>query len=238
MHTSFLSWCDYRIACTILGVEWSIPVEVSWYLFIPLLLKQMSTARRVLLAIVGSLAWLAAITVLRRFLPLPAQDSAYALHWSPFPYATGFVMGIAAYRIRQWRRFSAHSATVASLLTLVAIVAIACLPRLPPHTVTSLLFTGMSFALIVFGNQESLVYRTVFCNRGILLAGTISYGIYLSHMPLLRLLPHQQLSQDVHPFLTFAILITCTLGVAALGYIAVERPSGRLATRLVASLHG
>jgi len=190
----------------------------------------------VLLAIAGSLVWVSAVTELRRLLPLSAQDSAYALHWSPFPYATGFVMGIAAYRIRQWRRFSAHSATVAALAAPMAIFAMACLPRLPSHTLTSLVFSGLSFALIVFGDQGSSLYRNVFCNRAIQLTGTISYGIYLSHMPLLRLLLHPQLSHDFHPLLGFAILTTCTLVVSALGYIVVEQPSSRLVARFTARI--
>lgn len=233
MHLSFLSWCDYRIACTILGVEWSIPIEVVWYLCIPYLLKQMSNGPRVLLAVAGSLASLAALAVIRRLLPLSAEDSAYALHWSPFPHATGFVMGIAAYRVRQWRHFSAAAGTVAVLIVPVSILAWSCLAGPPSRTVTYLFFTGLSFGLIVFGEQGSRVFRRVFCNRGVLFIGTVSYGIYLSHMPLLRLLPHQQLSHDFHPFVAFALLTTCSLAVSALTYLAIERPFGRLARGLV-----
>ena len=234
MHLSFMSWCDYRIACTILGVEWSIPVEVIWYLVIPFLLKQMLNSRSVLLAVAGSVAWVVAVTAIRRLLPLSAQDSAYALHWSPFPHALGFVMGIAAYRIRQWQHFTDAHATVAALLVPVVITAWACLPRLPSHVATSLLFSALSFCLIVFGKQRSAVFQSVFCNRLILFIGTISYGVYLSHLPLLRLLPYQRMSQEFHPFVAFALLLTCTLGVSALTYIAIERPFGRLSTRFAA----
>ena len=76
MHLTFMSWCDYRIACTILGVEWSIPIEVIWYLAIPFLLQQMSTAPRVACAVAGSLAWLVIVVGIKQILPLTAEDSA------------------------------------------------------------------------------------------------------------------------------------------------------------------
>jgi len=234
MHLTFMSWCDYRIACTILGVEWSIPVEVIWYLAIPFLLQLMSTAPRVACAVAGSLAWLVIVIGIKQILPLTAEDSAYAIHWSPLPYATSFVTGIAAYRIRQWRSTSSFSAAVVVLAAPLAIVAWASLATPLSHTATYLFFTALSFCLIVFGEQSSSVFRGIFCNRATLLIGTISYGIYLSHMPLLRLLPYRRLSEEFHPAVAFALFAICTFGVSALTYIAIERPFGRLATKLVA----
>lgn len=235
MHLIFMSWCDYRIACSVLGVEWSIPVEVAWYLAIPFLQDSMSNLRRVCLVVAGSLAWLIALTVIRRLLPLSAQDSAYALHWSPFPYATGFVAGIAAYRVRQWRSFSAPYAIATALIVPAVVISWASLPTLPNHTATSLLFTALAFCLIVFGRQSSAVFRDLFCNRCILFIGTISYGVYLSHMPLLRLLPYEQLSRAFNPVVAFASFLALTLGVSTLTYLAIERPFGSLSTRLASS---
>lgn len=81
MHLTFMSWCDYRIACTILGVEWSIPVEVVWYLAIPLLLQLMSTAPRVVCAVAGSLAWLVIVIGIKRILPLTGRGrSHFSVH--------------------------------------------------------------------------------------------------------------------------------------------------------------
>lgn len=47
MHVSFLSFADSTIANSILMVEWSIPVEIVWYIFTPVLVMLTLTSQPV-----------------------------------------------------------------------------------------------------------------------------------------------------------------------------------------------
>jgi peptidoglycan/LPS O-acetylase OafA/YrhL len=49
LHLSFLSWTDYRITNSILGVEWTLSIEFFWYLLIPgiLMLLRDKKGRRI-----------------------------------------------------------------------------------------------------------------------------------------------------------------------------------------------
>lgn len=233
MHLSFLSWLDYRIACTILGVEWSIPVEVAWYLVIPFLLRWMSTPPRIIAASLAGLVWLFLVISARPLLPISTADAAFAIHWSPLPYAIGFIMGIAAYRIRQWWPTNTVLGTASVVIAPLLIIAWSSVVKMQPHAITYLFFTCLTFGLITFGDQGSALFRGVFCNRIVLFLGTISYGLYLSHMPLLRILVKTRLFEDVHPFAAFAAMAICCMVVSAATHVLIERPFGRFFEKAV-----
>ena len=39
MHFSFLSFLDYRVTNTLIGVEWMIPIQMFYYLLIPIMMR-------------------------------------------------------------------------------------------------------------------------------------------------------------------------------------------------------
>ncbi len=55
MHFAFVSFLDYRIANSLIGVEWTIPVEVFWYIFLPFLLPFAQGIWRLILMCFGFL---------------------------------------------------------------------------------------------------------------------------------------------------------------------------------------
>ncbi|MCR9114879.1 MAG: acyltransferase, partial [Rhodobacteraceae bacterium] len=95
MHLTFLSGFDARIANSLLGVEWSIPVEVFWYLVLPLVLPVTMQAKRRLAIFLGLLV-LAGLTRVADHLWLPD----HAAHFMPFSYGALFYLGALA---ETWR---------------------------------------------------------------------------------------------------------------------------------------
>jgi peptidoglycan/LPS O-acetylase OafA/YrhL len=82
---------------------------------------------------------------------------------------------------------------------------------------------------LVFGKNEGGPFARILGSRPLLYLGTISYGIYLWHFPLLHALsPHL-----VHhgELFTFLALSAVTIAVASLSYFLVELPARRLASQ-------
>lgn len=112
MHLSFLSFLNYRITNSILGVEWSISIEVFWYFLIPALVFA-GRSRIVLLVSILASFFIYKYSIEHpefierpefKLLQVRSQDAALAMHWNPVPYAFAYCLGVAAYKLREHSR--------------------------------------------------------------------------------------------------------------------------------------
>lgn len=225
MHLSFLSFLDYKIANTLLGVEWSIPIEVFWYLFIPLLMCWMISRKQLVIAIFLSLICYKLAVKYLTTLVAPIQDAALAIPWSPIPYALGFFLGIAAFRIRN---YGDHFARWGNVMLIVVFGMISFLILKPTSSILMLddyqFFSMATFLLILFGSSSSQLFRCIFTNKIVVYLGTISYGIYLCHLPLINILTRLNLIYPDSLGLAFLILLGCSILVSTVTYFIIERP--------------
>lgn len=208
MHLSFLSFTDYRIANSILGVEWSIPIEVFWYFLIPLLVIRTRASLAVIL--------LAASTFYLILKTHAEGSGALALHWSPLPYLASYCFGVLAYKLRK------HPSGLAGDMAIISAVALLILYAAKPHWfVDELLFiSAITFAVILFGSERSVLTNAMLNNKPAIFLGTISYGIYLSHMPIIQLLGT-----------SFAATALLAIAVSTLTLYLIERPGMALGRR-------
>jgi len=101
MHMTYLSGFDYRIAPTILGVDWTLSVEFFWYFIVPgLLVWVRNSTIRYKILISFSLLFYLSLFSLYLVLPLPRKTISLLIHWSPFPYMFAFSLGLLAYKLR------------------------------------------------------------------------------------------------------------------------------------------
>jgi peptidoglycan/LPS O-acetylase OafA/YrhL len=255
---------SYRLEWLWGGISpaWSLSIEVAFYAFLPIygaaarrLCRDGCTERRarqqaVLLAILG-LAGLAFqyTTQAAHRLNLMSILPAYLL-W----FATGMGLAVAhtyaAGRDSHSRllRMIVQHPGVCWALALALYVGIATstvLPRLTPgaeatplaHTVEHVLYCLVALLVMlpaVFGEQAGGFPRRVLANRILKGLGTISYGIFLWHSPLLRAL----LLKNVPPLIEISglsllsVLISilpATVVCGWLSYRLIERPAMRLA---------
>lgn len=170
-HVLFLSFLDYRITNTILGVEWSIPIEVVWYLLVPLLLPLATSTKRVFSLVAVSFA----AYIATRHLQLPAENPALAMHWSPLPYFFCYALGTAAFRLRGQPSVNRSNAAFTFVVLLLASHV------LRPQLATKLLFDELvivspcTFALVHLGSPRGII-AALLANRPMIYLGTISMG--------------------------------------------------------------
>lgn len=223
MHLSFLSFLDYKIANTILGVEWSIPIEVFWYLLIPFLMKWIVSRKQIVIAIFLAYVSYKLAVKYPAMLPVPTNNAGLAMHWSPIPYALGFFLGIAAFRLREsginFTRWGNHS-FIATMISFIFLII-----SINPASKSAYIYISiLTFVLVLFGSDNSQLFRWIFVNKIVIYLGSISYGIYLCHLPLLNMLVRFNLVNTDGKSSTFLIVSACAILASTLTYFLVERP--------------
>ena len=92
-----------------------------------------------------------------------------------------------------------------------------------------LLFAALTAGLIATGSRASAACNMLFCNPALLFIGTISYGLYLSHYPILRHLRHAGIVTADDAVASFIWTATVATVVSTMAYYICERPGQRLA---------
>jgi peptidoglycan/LPS O-acetylase OafA/YrhL len=220
MHLTFLSFLDYRVANSIIGVEWTIPIEVFFYLIIPFVLMWVRSLAA--LSLITSAAFLGHRTIYDWLSVSGIENGLLALHWSPIPYASCFLLGVIAYRIRsQWK----SNGRIASLVFLVSVAVVAAFvvrPDLFAHRWidTLAVVSFLTFAVVATGVDSSKVMALALRNPISQYLGKISYGLYLAHYPIFRWFIEPL---DVGPTWAFFLTALLAMAVSSLTWISIER---------------
>ncbi|PRA14440.1 MULTISPECIES: acyltransferase family protein [Pseudomonas] len=235
MHMSFLSVFDYRITNTILGVEWSIAIEVFWYLFVPLLLVLCKTKPSMAVMIILSAAIYLIADKNSNKLPMLAGDAELAVYWSPLPFLFSFCLGIAAYRLRPELPKTKLIGDIVFLIASLSILTYVMRPGLITYFTQGdfIYMSFLTFFVIVFGTSKSTFYALTFENRLSVGLGAISFGLYLAHMPVLILLERFASDYFVNNKLVFFLLVSCsTILVSLITYHTIELPFSRVGKKI------
>lgn len=161
LHLLFLSFLDYRITNSIIGVEWSISIEVFWYFVLPLLLVVCGNKIKCLCVLVISLLIYMLPVRFPHVLPVDSENAKLAMHWSPIPYMFAYALGITAYR---FRKFCTHSNAIGNCIFTLSVV-LAGIYVWHPVIITKLFYdefifvTLLTACLIMFGTNKSFLFR-------------------------------------------------------------------------------
>jgi exopolysaccharide production protein ExoZ len=233
MHATFLSFLDYRIANGIIGVEWTIPVEVFWYLVIPPIMLR---TRHWMHLLGFAAAFLLVHAALRGvFMLAHFKHTNVMAGWMPFAHAPYFLAGVLAYVVRTntalWpaidRAAAARFAPAAAVLGLVIVAA------LPVGDAIKAPLIGLAtFALIAFRRSATGGLAWLLENRIVLFFGAISYSLYLVHAPVIGLLKVWQPALTGLPL--FASGVAAASLVALVSCLLIEHPANNLGRRLAA----
>ncbi|MCA8867537.1 MAG: acyltransferase [Rhodobacteraceae bacterium] len=231
MHLSLLSFLDYRIGTTIIGVEWTIPIEVFWYVFLPLFLLGITGWRSFWLVFGGLFLLGVAVAGLAQL--LIGFEPGLFISWFPTTYSPYFMMGVAGYMIR--KRGLNQSWLHANLLVLLAVLAFVLVIVFNPPMAPVLLALS-TMLLIGFHDASSLpAFTRLAVARPLLFVGSISYSIYLLHHLVVDLF-HTYLGAVLpeRGIWFFLPVYGLTLLLASASYVLIERPSNSYGARLAA----
>lgn len=230
-------------------VWWTLPIEFSFYLALPVLAVLLRPDRRIWLI---ALAWMSMI-VWRYFAVTWLADSSiqarvYASYQLPGSMDSfGFGMLAAVLYVhrenmlfRLKRPVDLDRVTVLALILLIAAVywqhygSDAYWKNNPIFYLwTPALSLGIS-AIVLAGVGGGRIARLLFANRFMKFAGLVSYSVYLWHFPILvwmKSLPFVQAMADHRLVVLLLAGIPATLAVASVSYFLVERPFLRIRIR-------
>jgi peptidoglycan/LPS O-acetylase OafA/YrhL len=228
------------------GVYWAVPVEMKYYLLLPLASFGLALVRgrALVLATIGTgalVAWLAPAASL-------AHNSTALLPYLPVLLAGSFAASLQ----REIERRGASETVRARLgfeaiAALCAIVAIVLVPSvwaalagtdLDPNRFhgETLLWGGLWGVFVIAMLNGSGWTRAALSHPALRLIGIVSFSVYLWHMPIIRalflLLPG--MPQPVFA----AVAVALVLLASAISFVLIERPfiRSRAAIRLLARL--
>lgn len=218
----------------VLAHLWTLAVEEHFYLVWPLLFVVLSRLR-LRTAAFATLGVAAASTLLRLGL-FAAGASPERLQMGSDTRLDGLLLGCAAaFALAHWRPrvpLAAAGAATAVLATLVVV---------PPYS-SFMLTAGYVVlpvaALVVIGHVVGDHHEgggprspltTTLGRKPLAALGKISYGLYLWHLPVyVVVLPHLM---ELPLAVRSALVMTASVAVASLSYVAVERPFLRIKDR-------
>lgn len=225
MHATFLSFLDYRIANSLIGVEWSIPIEMAWYLVLPFAVAFMTTWKRTAILFILTCA-IFSIKFIYGTL-LSGQELGLAIKWSPVRYAPAFFLGILAYKLRPvWKIKSSDIASDALLLIATVLASVELIWLQIGNEFLNVLL--LSFAILILGGR-GVISKTLFENKTAIYLGTISYSLYLTHMFVIALLPD---AYSAHTFTKFLVISGATIAISTLTYLFIEQKALNFAKKL------
>jgi peptidoglycan/LPS O-acetylase OafA/YrhL len=141
----------------------------------------------------------------------------------------GATLGVAAYRVASARRDLFINARYASYLALLSIVLLSLLPTpTPALQITSLILAAFAVACLA-SDDENLLSR-----RACVFLGTISFSIYLLHVPIYDMLSLFIDEKHLRGGPGKAMTITLIVIASALSYKYIELPSKRLLLKRLA----
>lgn len=220
-HFSYLAGFSTRFANTIIGVEWSLHIEVFFYCTLGVMIAWgwiRPAYRSMLLALSVS----AAIAVALLALGYLGKLDRLLVHWMPFRYAWMFILGGAGQLLRNV--FAARNAEGvrhrASDFAMILVCAcfIGLLFLQGPKDIAVLqeaLVAVLTFVLIVTVRDYANLSR-VLTNRPALFLGSISFSFYLWHFIIIHTGVAETIfslrNQTVVFFLNLAISLAVSYG--------------------------
>ncbi|MBW5814495.1 acyltransferase family protein [Yersinia kristensenii] len=226
MHFSFLSFSDYKVANSILGVEWSLSVEVFWYIFVPVIITLMQSKKSIyIMLFVSWAALLLTIVILKHYLFPKSNDALIAYYWTPLPYLFSYCAGVAAFKIRSARTFSGRYADVVLLLSMAFILLYPVIDKYTSDYLINkyIVFSILTMIIISVGSNNSLLFRVFLFNRVSVFLGAISYSLYLSHSAVIQFADPLMTEYITNSLVRFITVLSLSIILSVFTYVLIEK---------------
>ncbi len=218
----------------VLEVAWTLLHEVYFYLGFAALLALKPSWRPV-----GLAAWAVGVIAGYILLPSPQDHPGLALIVSPYTleFILGVCMGWWAPRIRRHAPRASLAAAAVVCLSVMALTGFAPARKMALPEALRIGCDGLPALLLVYGLIAADVTRLWRCPPRLVAAGDWSYALYLIHTVAIagvctiwRPLSRPGLVDNA---VAYAICVSLSIGLSALFWIGLERPTTRLVGRLL-----
>lgn len=217
----------------LLGHTWSLALEEQFYLLWPLALVSM-WRRGAIKALMGVVVAFIGVCLVCRLAGAPTGNGF--LWMRPEAIAAGALMAMARWQFPAARAAIARASSVILYLGAPIIVGVALARNhgLPASVLDRGLFPfyGLLAALVVWALVESDEHqpvRRMFELRPAVYIGTISYGLYIWHLPIFRIVSWE--FTGLGGTVNIAVKVALSVFVAVLSARFVERPFRRMQNR-------
>jgi peptidoglycan/LPS O-acetylase OafA/YrhL len=226
LQLTFLSYLDYRVAASLLGVEWTIPVEVFWYIVLPFLLFATRSWKMVL----GFSLALLFLTAIFGYASKQIWDTTLPIRWSPVAYGHWFLIGAYCFHSRA-AVTGADPKRLAWACRAAVLLIVPC--AIFDFDGRGEIFTLMVAVLMVAASRQATPWIVATLTaRPFLVAGSISYSIYLLHMLVIAMLAWTGLTAETtlaHFLMVYALTMVASMAT----YAWIERPTNNFGRQIV-----
>ncbi|CAA6820114.1 MAG: Unknown protein [uncultured Sulfurovum sp.] len=189
-HIFYISYIDLKYANTIIGVEWTLAIEVFYYFLLGYMiyvLKKLSSIKSVMFYLVLSFILSIGLVFIGKLM-----TNALFISWMPFKYGYMFLLGGLAYHLREHIHQKYNKAKINNFSNITIIIVtllffIFMFATFIPNktTINQLFFSLLTFLLIVFVDDNSS-FSKIFTNKIMIFLGSISFSFYLIHLLILK----------------------------------------------------
>lgn len=219
VHMFYISYIDAKYANTIIGVEWTLAIEVFYYF----LLGYFITKTNMLVSI-RKIVWY--LIILFGFILVFAKVNTLFFSWLPFKYGYMFLLGGLAFYLREEFAskynvvFLKKISNISIIISLIVFFWFLVDTNIPyKTTLNEVFFSSITFFLITTVNDQALLSK-VFNNRMMLFFGSISFSFYLLHFLVLKLPIFHMNIENIT--LTFFYYLILTIVISTMYYLLME----------------
>lgn len=183
MHITYLGFLDKSYIATMLGVEWTLYVEVFFYFTLGLVISsglwKVERNNWLILTIFLSVNAILFLLLKSNFI------DSLLVHWMPFRHGLLFLMGGIAYTYRYHKPTSKCASQFVFILFLSQFL---LSPLIKSTIVNEFMFAITTMLLLAFGNTHTYLIRLLL-SKSIQFLGGISFSMYLLHVIVLSYIP-------------------------------------------------
>ena len=217
-----ITYFDYRIVTSILGVEWTIPIEVFWYAMLPYFIFYTKTFPRVLMMVLLCLF----LTFLASYFSKQIFGTIQPIKWSPIAYGHLFFLGAASYFARNNFKESSGITPTLWIYFATAIFMLSLMFDFGDLRREVLALSSAIFIVFMRDNRAVFINK-ILSAKPLIFLGSISYSIYLIHMPIISIINKYIVIFD-SAALQFIIVYFLTIIFSMISYLFIEKPTNKI----------
>lgn len=225
VHYTYLSFLSIKYSNTIIGVEWTLAIEVFYYFLIGLLIssvffKKSPATWSFLLGIMLFIVYKASEGVISK-----GYANYLTIHWSPMKYGFMFLLGGAVYFIRKVfeENYSQQQLSRCSDIALLLISVLIISNLIYQYIISFEMFFALVTFMFLVCVRDTGRLSVLLTNRVMVFAGSISFSFYLWHTIIIRAkyLSIDFIQADVQYNFIYRLFLTTIVSVV--WYLIFER---------------